>query len=71
MLRGASKDLTQYLRKLERSGLTITRTKGDHVRVSHPSTPHVVICSLTSSDWRSVRNLRTNVQRTFRHLNLE
>ncbi|WP_250534933.1 hypothetical protein [Caballeronia sp. AZ10_KS36] len=42
-------------------GLDVTRTD-HHVRVRHPSTGDFIIISMTSSDWRSLRKVKRDLE---------
>ena len=60
-------DLAHLVSKARRSGWTVTRQHGGHLRfVPPPSLPEapIIFAAATPSDVRSVRNLRAMLRRT-------
>lgn len=57
-----TKPLTELKKLAKAHGYTVSRTKGDHCRLTREGYP-TVHHSGTSSDWRAVRNLRGQLRR--------
>lgn len=57
----SSKDLKPLIRKAEKQGWTVTRTRGDHLKWTGPSGGTPYFSSSTPSDSRAVINLEKDL----------
>lgn len=57
-------ELKAIIKTAETAGWTVTRTKGNHVRfLPTDKTQSPIISSGTPSDWRSLKNLTSQLRR--------
>lgn len=59
----SSKDLKPLLRSAEKQGWTISRTRGDHLKWTHPDGGMPYFSSSTPGDSRAVHNIRKDLMR--------
>lgn len=60
-MRGASKDVRQFLKKAKRRGWAAEMTKNNHIRLCRRGA--TVFCPLTPSDWRSLKDVQAKMRR--------
>lgn len=60
------KDVKQLIQFYERLGWIVSKTNGGHIRFKGPN-GQVVFGSSTPSDWRSLANLKAQLNRAMRH----
>lgn len=57
-----SREIKELTRELERDGWTVEKTKGQHLRLTHPA-GYLYFCSATASDHRAIKNIRADINR--------
>jgi predicted RNA binding protein YcfA (HicA-like mRNA interferase family) len=53
------------MRGLKRDGYLVTKTKGGHLSIRHPTRPGTVYSSSTPGDIRSMKNVQAKLKRAF------
>jgi predicted RNA binding protein YcfA (HicA-like mRNA interferase family) len=54
------------IREARRSGWSVTRTGGDHLKLTHPEASRPVFTGSTPSDCRAIRHARAEMRRQLR-----
>jgi hypothetical protein len=54
------------IREAKRSGWSVTRTGGDHLRLEHPEAQGPVFTGSTPPDYRAMRHARAEMRRQLR-----
>lgn len=57
--------ISKIQRDLRRSGYIVSKTKGDHFKVTHPTKPGMVFMAGTPGDVRAEKNARSMLHRVF------
>jgi predicted RNA binding protein YcfA (HicA-like mRNA interferase family) len=60
------RDLVKLLTAARARGWTLSRTRGGHLRLRHPTTGATVVTASTPSCWRAVRNIAADLRRAER-----
>jgi hypothetical protein len=58
------------IREARRAGWLVTRTGGDHLRLTHPAAAGPVFCGSTPSDCRAIRHTRAAMRRQLRGISV-
>jgi hypothetical protein len=62
----ARADLQRLFRELRRHGFAVSKTGGGHQRITRTGRPGAaVFTASTPSDWRTIRNLKSNLRKVF------
>lgn len=59
----ASKAVRQLIRELEKQGWTVELTKGNHYKATPPGSKLGVYFPSTPSDWRSLKNVLSELRK--------
>jgi hypothetical protein len=51
-----------------KAGWSASLTRRSHIRLVHPATSAIVICSGSPSDWRVIRNVKADMRRALRKI---
>lgn len=60
-----NRELSNILQVLDAIGYTVTRTGGDHIKVTEPNGAHSVFTGSTPSDISAIRNFQSTLKREF------
>ena len=56
----------KQIRELKRAGYVVEFTQKQHIKVTHPTKPGVVILPGTPSDYRGQKNMQASLRRVFK-----
>jgi hypothetical protein len=58
--------IQKRVREIEQLGWRVERTRGDHLRLTHPDARYPVFTALTPSDWRAWEKMLADMRRALR-----
>lgn len=60
------REVKDFIRNLQDLGFKVSRTNSGHIRITRPEMRSPVFLASTPSDWRALKNARSEIRRTLR-----